>query len=71
MLVGAGLLYLIIVGPRLVPVRRSVTNAGSELPMEYVTEVLITPESPFLGQTLDDAIRRPHPEIVVNRDRAR
>ncbi len=64
-IVAAGMIYLLVVGPRLLPVRRTVTTMGSDRPTEYVTEVAVSQESPLLGKTIQQAFLDPHPKIVV------
>ncbi len=64
-IVAAGMIYLLVVGPKLLPVRRTVTTMGSDRPTEYVTEVAVSANSPLLGKTIQQAFLDPHPKIVV------
>src|SRR5207247_1282268 len=62
----AGTAYLLVFGPKVLPVRRNVTSAESrELLTEYVTEVSVLPGSPLAGRTVLEAIGHPHPELSV------
>ena len=63
--VAVGIVYLLAVGPKLLPLRRTVTSMGSERPTEYVTEVAISAESPLLGKSIRGAFLDPHPDLVV------
>lgn len=61
-----GIAYIAALGPKWLPVRRSVTTgAGGERITEYVTEVSVLPGSPLAGRTLAEAITGPHPELAV------
>ncbi len=64
-LLGAGMIYLIAVGPSLLPVRRTVTSMGSERPSEYVTEVAVSEGSPLAGHSIREGLLEPHPDLVV------
>lgn len=64
-LVLVGVAYMVLVGPKLLPVRRNVTGLTGGAPTEYVTEVQIVPGSPLSGRTLRDAVLLPHPELKV------
>ncbi len=63
--VAVGALYLVVFGPRLLPVRQSVSSAAKDLPVEYVTEVTIARGSPLAGRSVTEAIEKAHPELVV------
>jgi di/tricarboxylate transporter len=64
-IVAVGIVYLLLVGPKLLPLRRTVTSMGSERPMEYVTEVAISEGSPIEGKSIREAFLDPHPGLVV------
>jgi len=64
-LVAAGVVYIVIVGPKLLPERRTITSVTKSLPTEYVTEVLVTPNSPLAGRTLREALTDAHPELRI------
>jgi di/tricarboxylate transporter len=64
--VAAGTLYLVAFGPRLLPVRRTVTSTDArERLTEYATEVRVLAGSPLAGRTVEEAFARPHPDLVV------
>ncbi|EAZ88573.1 sulfur deprivation response regulator [Crocosphaera chwakensis CCY0110] len=50
-----GLTYLIFIAPRILPDRKSVSNDGLDIDYgmkDYVSEIIITPRSSLIGQTL-------------------
>uniref|UniRef100_UPI0030DBD549 SLC13 family permease n=1 Tax=Cyanothece sp. BG0011 TaxID=2082950 RepID=UPI0030DBD549 len=50
-----GLTYLIFIAPRILPDRKSVSNDGLDIDYDmkdYVSEIIITPRSNLIGQTL-------------------
>lgn len=49
-----GSLFLVIVGPKLLPNRESTGNVLSD-PREYMAEMLVPPQSPIDGQTVEQA----------------
>lgn len=57
-LVGA--VYLVFVGSRLLPERRSVTSKMDN-PREYTMEMLVEPDSPLVGKSIDEAALRQLP----------
>ncbi len=63
--VAVGIVYLLFVGPKLLPLRRTVTSMGSERPTEYVTEVAVSATSPLIGKSIQDGFLGPHPDLVV------
>ncbi|GAG16913.1 unnamed protein product, partial [marine sediment metagenome] len=67
-LVGAT--YLLLVSPRLLPERRSVASK-MENPREYTMEMLVAPDSPLVGKSIDQAGLRQLPGaylVEINRD---
>lgn len=52
---AAGLLYLALVGKRLLPERKDVASQVIENPKEYVIELKVTPGSPLAGSTIREA----------------
>jgi len=65
-LLGAGIAYLLFVGRRLLPDRKTFTGL---LPLErrrqYVTELEVRPDSGLIGRTIGETIRASHPEIRI------
>jgi len=54
LLAGAGILYLLTIGPRLLPKKESIlTKASGERQRRYVTELLVHKGSPIVGQTVE------------------
>ncbi len=54
-LVLAGILYLTFLGPRLLPVRETVSSVlGSEENRKYIIEAFIAEDSPLIGQSFED-----------------
>ncbi|MBN2563919.1 MAG: SLC13 family permease [Phycisphaerae bacterium] len=49
-----GVVYLLLLGPRLLPERRSVTSTMKD-PREYTMEMLVEPDSPLVGKSIDEA----------------
>ncbi len=64
-IVAATTIYLLVFGPSMLPLRRTVSGLSAEMPTEYVTEVLISDASPLLGLSIDEAFQVPHPDLVV------
>jgi di/tricarboxylate transporter len=53
---AVGVLYLVLIGYRLLPDRETAGGMLSGLPKrQYLTEVIVPPESPVIGRTLADA----------------
>src|SRR5690606_33845941 len=53
-MVGAGILYLLLIGHRLVPGRRKPVNMESEdQEGKYLTQVVVLQGSPFIGSILE------------------
>ena len=53
---GAGLLYMLVVGVRLIPARRSSDDLTQNFGMgDYLTDIVLKPDSDFIGQTLADS----------------
>jgi di/tricarboxylate transporter len=70
-LLGVGTLYMVLLAPRLLPERRSVTSMSSQDRVtEYVTEVSVLPGSPLAGRSLKEAILDPHPDVTAIEARA-
>lgn len=66
LLFGAGTLYMMLLAPRLLPERRSVTSMSAlDRVTEYVTEVSVLPGSPLVGKSLREAILDRHPDVHV------
>jgi len=64
---GAGLVYMLLVGRRMLPSRG---NAGASLAdryqiREYISELIVLPESPLVGQTLGEANIRQRLDLHV------
>jgi di/tricarboxylate transporter len=51
-LLGVGLVYLLVVGPWLLPARRGTDLAETYRLREYITEVRVLPDSPLIGKTV-------------------
>jgi di/tricarboxylate transporter len=49
-----GLIYLVLLGPRLLPARRS-TQAAFENPREFTIEMEVDPEGPLVDRTVEEA----------------
>ncbi len=64
-LVASGMVYLLLVGPMLLPTRRTVAGLLAGTPAEYVTEVRASEGSPLIGQTIEAAFAGPHPDLLV------
>lgn len=48
-----GLIYLAFVAPKLIPIRKAITHDLEDYALkDYVTEVIVTPRSSLIGQTL-------------------
>ena len=53
---AAGLLYMLLVGLRLLPSRGGEESLTEQYRIrEYISEVIVLPDSPFVGKTLDEA----------------
>lgn len=52
---GTGILYMVLVGRRLLPVREPIQEVQAAALREYVSEVRLSPESELAGQTLREA----------------
>ncbi|MFO8184231.1 MAG: SLC13 family permease [Candidatus Aegiribacteria sp.] len=55
MLLAGGLLYMFLVGWRLLPDRKNPSESFAESPREYVTDVIVEPGSPLVGKTVEEA----------------
>lgn len=65
-LVVVGTLYMVLLGPRLLPERRGVTAmTAKDRVTEYVTEVAVVAGSPLIGQSLREALTERHPHLTV------
>jgi di/tricarboxylate transporter len=51
----AGLIYMVTLGRRLLPDRTPVDGNGALVVRAYLTEIMIVPESPLIGKTLNDS----------------
>lgn len=49
---GTGILYMVFVGRHLLPVREPVKKRQAAQLREYVSEVIVSPDSPLVGKTL-------------------
>jgi di/tricarboxylate transporter len=63
---GVGIVYLLVVGRRILPDRKTFTGL---LPLEhrrqYVTELEVRPDSTLVGRTIRETISASHPEIRI------
>ncbi len=58
-LMVAGILYLTLLGPRLLPVRETISSILSEEERrEYIAEAFVTPNSPLSGKSVNDFLRK-------------
>ncbi len=64
-IVVVGCAYLVLAGPQILPVRRSVTTVAGDRPSEYVTEVQVISGSVLIGRSIAEAFTDPHPELRV------
>jgi di/tricarboxylate transporter len=62
---AVGIVYLLVVGMRLLPVRTTVADAVSGRPTEYLTEVALESGSSLVGKTLGDTLSAPGSGIRV------
>lgn len=51
----AGIVYLVTIGYRLLPDRKVLTEKADRESREYLSEVLVEPNYPFIGQTVEQA----------------
>ncbi len=49
---GVGILYMVLIGRHLIPVRAPVEEQQAQQLREYVTEIRVLPDSPLAGKTL-------------------
>ena len=62
----AGLLFLLVAGPRLMPsVQNPVCELENQQHQRYLAEIIIPRGSPYAGQTALDVFPKYHPEIEV------
>ena len=62
----AGTLYLMAVGPRLLPIRETISSILSEEERrEYVVEAYVTEASPLIGQSIEEALGRQKGKLRV------
>ena len=59
-----GAIYLVVLSPRLLPERRSVRAALAD-PREYTIEMLVEPNSPLVGKSIDQAGLRHLPGVYL------
>jgi di/tricarboxylate transporter len=52
---AAGILYMVLVGRHLLPVRPTAEEQQTQQLREYISEVRVPPESPLVGKTLADS----------------
>jgi di/tricarboxylate transporter len=56
LIVGVGMLYMLLVGLRLLPRRESAKDLTEQYHVrQYMTEVIVLPDSPLIGKTLAEA----------------
>lgn len=60
----AGLLYLIVIGPRLLPDRRPAVDRGDD-PRQYVVEMTVERGGPLAGKTIEQAGLRSLPGLFL------
>jgi len=53
----AGIAFMALLAPILLPRRSSISAVFAEAPREYVTELVIGPQSPLVGQRYDEAFQ--------------
>ncbi|WP_079478022.1 SLC13 family permease [Halobacillus salinus] len=53
-----GLLYLILMGPKLLPDHRSLIEKVSENTKDYLSEMVVAPDYPYIGNTIEEASLR-------------
>lgn len=62
---ACGLVYLVFVAPRLLPSRTDPSDALGERRREYVTTMVVRPDCPLVGQTIEQAGLRHLPGLFV------
>ncbi len=70
-IVGAGVLYMVLLGARLLPKRDNGSATDNRQAKDYLTELVVAPHSPLIAQTLAEADFRGKYElhiIGINRD---
>ncbi len=60
----AGLLYLLFIGPRLLPQRTAAVGEQND-PRQYSVEMIVEPRSPLVGQTIEQAQLRHLPGLFL------
>ncbi len=60
-----GLIYLMLIAPRLLPDRRTPIEAGGDGERRYTVEMIVEPKSPIAGKTIEDAGLRSLPGVYL------